>query len=55
MGYARWVRLVHIMGNMRIEYSFSVKNVKEGEYLEIPELDGRIILKYISNYWDMRA
>jgi hypothetical protein len=40
---------------MRIEYSILVKNVKEGEYQEISELDGKVILKCILNYWDMTA
>jgi hypothetical protein len=29
--------------------------LKEGEHKKNPELDGSIILKYILNYWDMRA
>jgi hypothetical protein len=40
---------------MRIECSSLVKNVKEVEYQEIPELGGKIILKYILNCWDMPA
>ena len=36
-----------LMRNMRIEYSILLKNVKEGGYQEIPELDGKIVQKYI--------
>jgi hypothetical protein len=38
------------MGTMGIEYSILLKNVKEGEYQEIPELDGRIVLRYTLNF-----
>jgi hypothetical protein len=43
----------HLWGRRDIHTGFRWGNTREGNYLEDPGIDGRIILKWIFETWDM--
>ena len=51
----RWVGHVACMGDRRGVYRCWWGNMKEGDHLEDPGLDGRIILRCIFRKWDVGA
>jgi hypothetical protein len=51
----RWAGLVARMGEGRGAYRFWWGDQREGDHLEDPGVDGRIILKWIFKKWYWRA
>ena len=54
-GRVRWTGHVSRMGREEVHTGFWWKNQKEGDHLEDPGVDVRIILKRISEKWDREA
>jgi hypothetical protein len=51
----RWVGHVARMGEVRDAYRILVGDMREGDHLEDPGIDGKIILKCIFGKWDGRV
>jgi hypothetical protein len=48
----RWTGLVGRMGRGEVHKGFWWENLREGDHLEDPGVDGRIILKLSFKKWD---
>ena len=49
----RWARHVALWGRGRAYVAFWWGNLREKDHLEDPNLDGRIILRWIFRKWDV--
>jgi hypothetical protein len=51
----RWAGHVACIGRREVYTGFWWRNLRERDHLEDPDVDGRIILRWIFRKWDVKA
>jgi len=49
----RWTRHVACIGERRVDTGFCWGKLREKNHLEVPDVNGRIILRWIFRKWDL--